>query len=124
MRCEPGFEAPLLALENCLHDMGLALRGQDAAGVERIAAELQAALGLAISHFAQEASQGPVPAPMRQRLALAGAQVAAQREALARATASLDRAIDVLIPRHVPDGLYSAAGGAERTRWPGAGMMA
>jgi hypothetical protein len=55
-----------------------------------------------------------VPAPLRHRLALAGGQVAAQREALARATASLDRAIDVLIPRHAPKSFYSAAGANER----------
>ena len=39
--------------------------------------------------------------------------MAAQRESLARATAALDRAIDVLLPR---DGalLYSAYGSADR----------
>ena len=51
---------------------------------------------------------------LRQRLALAGGQVAAQREALARATASLDRAIDVLIPNRAPAGLYSPAGSPTR----------
>jgi flagellar biosynthesis/type III secretory pathway chaperone len=40
--------------------------------------------------------------------------VAAQREALARATASLDRAIDVLMPRTAPASLYSAHGASER----------
>jgi hypothetical protein len=44
---------------------------------------------------------------------LAGGQVAAQREALARATASLDRAIDVLMPNERA-GLYSALGTAQR----------
>ena len=47
-------------------------------------------------------------------LAEAGGQVAAQREALARATASLDRAIDVLIPRSAPASLYSSHGASER----------
>jgi hypothetical protein len=50
---------------------------------------------------------------LRHRLASAGGEVAAQRESLARATAALDRAIDVLMPR---DGamLYSTFGGADR----------
>ena len=43
----------------------------------------------------------------------AGGTVAAQRESLARATAALDRAIDVLLPREAPV-LYGAQGGAER----------
>ena len=46
---------------------------------------------------------------LRRRLALAGAQVAAQRDALARATAALDRAIDVLMPSP-GTALYSAGG--------------
>jgi hypothetical protein len=68
----------------------------------------------AVEHFTRAARHGAVPAPLRHRLALAGGQVAAQREALARATASLDRAIDVLIPRHAPKSFYSAAGASER----------
>lgn len=55
-----------------------------------------------------------MPAPLRRRLARAGGQVAAQREALARATASLDRAIDVLIPSSASATLYSSHGASER----------
>ena len=40
-----------------------------------------------------------MPPALRRRLASASGQVAAQRESLARATAALDRAIDVLLPR-------------------------
>jgi hypothetical protein len=48
---------------------------------------------------------------MRRRLARASAQVASQRETLARATAALDRAIDVLMPESAPvGGLYGARG--------------
>jgi len=68
-----------------------------------------------------------VPQPLRQRLALAGGQVAAQREALARATASLDRAIDVLLPRAAAastNGLYSAYGSAERQSSQGGSLLA
>ena len=54
-----------------------------------------------------------MPPALRHRLASASGQVAAQRESLARATAALDRAIDVLLPGDgVP--LYSALGAAER----------
>ncbi len=67
--------------------------------VDRAAAELHRALAAAVDHFSRAARSGGVPPALRQRLALASGQVAAQREALARATASLDRAIDVLMPR-------------------------
>ena len=51
------------------------------------------------SQFSDAARDGPVPPALRKRLASASGQVAAQRESLARATAALDRAIDVLLPR-------------------------
>ena len=59
------------------------------------------------------ARRGPVPPALRHRLASTSGKVAAQRESLARATAALDRAIDVLMPR---DGaaLYSTLGATER----------
>ena len=46
----------------------------------------------------------------RLRLARVGAQVAHQRETLARATAALDRAVEVLMPATAPRTLYSAQG--------------
>jgi hypothetical protein len=54
-----------------------------------------------------------VPPALRNRLANTSGQVAAQRESLARATAALDRAIDVLIPRE-NNSLYSTLGGTDR----------
>jgi len=117
-------ESPLVALEQQLGALGLALHRQDADAVERVAAELHAALAAAVDHFARAARSGGVPPVLRQRLALAGGQVAAQREALARATASLDRAIDVLIPRLAPASLYSASGGAERNCAHGGSLLA
>lgn len=108
-------EAPLLAVESCLSALGLALHHQDAAAVDRVAAELHAALAAAVDHFSRAAHAGGVPRPLRQRLALAGGLVAAQREALARATASLDRAMDVLMPGpSAAARLYGQAGAAER----------
>ena len=106
-------------------DLGLALRQRDAAAVDRVASELHAALAAAVDHFAHAARHGGVPQVLRHRLAMAGGQVAAQREALARATASLDRAIEVLIPSAVDEQarLYGAGGSAARTHSRG-GLLA
>jgi hypothetical protein len=110
-------EQPLQRVEERLLELGLALRQRDAAAVDRVASELHAALAAAVDHFAHAAKHGGVPPVLRHRLALAGGQVAAQREALARATASLDRAMEVLIPAADSDGspLYGAAGQATRS---------
>ena len=109
----PELEARLSAVESRLTALGTALRSRDAAGIDRHASELHRALASAVSHFSDAARSGPLPPAFRNRLAQASGQVAAQRESLARATAALDRAIDVLLPR---DGalLYSAYGSADR----------
>ncbi len=107
-------ERPLQNVEEHLVALGLALHRQDADAVERIAAELHAALAEAVNDFGRAARSGGVPPSLRNRLARVGGQVAAQREALARATASLDRAIDVLIPRWQPANLYAAGGSSDR----------
>jgi hypothetical protein len=107
-------ERPLQIVEDHLVALGLALHRQDADAVDRIAAELHAALAEAVNDFGRAARSGGVPPILRSRLARVGGQVAAQREALARATASLDRAIDVLIPRWQPANLYSAGGNSDR----------
>jgi hypothetical protein len=109
----PELEAQLAAVETRLSALGNALRARDAASIDLHAAELHRALASAVSHFSDAARCGPLPPALRNRLASASGQVAAQRESLARATAALDRAIDVLLPR---DGLplYSAAGAADR----------
>lgn len=106
-------EAPLASVEDRLTALGAALCRNDGAAIEREAAELHRALASAVDHFTRAARDGGVPPVLRQRLAVAGGQVAAQREALARATASLDRAIDVLLPG-MPGSVYAAAGTAER----------
>ena len=117
-------EAPLKAVEDQLQALGLALHQQDVVAVDHAASCLHLALAAAMDHFSRAARSGGVPAPLRQRLALASGQVAAQREALARATASLDRAMDVLIPRMAPSALYSAAGSTERHSPAGGGLLA
>ena len=116
-------ELPLKAVENQLAALGTALHQQDVRAVDLAASELHLALAAAVDRFGRAARTGGVPAALRQRLALASGQVAAQREALARATASLDRAIDLLIPRAVPSALYSAAGGNQRQSRPGGGLL-
>jgi hypothetical protein len=117
-------ERPLKAVEDQLVALGLALHRQDVAAIDQAASELHRALAHAVDHFGRAARSGGVPQPLRLRLARASGQVAAQREALARATASLDRAIDVLIPRMAPANLYSAAGSNDRQSRPGGGLLA
>ena len=122
---ESALEAPLAAVENGLNALSMALHRQDAPAVERVAAELHTALAAAVDQFGRAAKSGGVPPSMRRRLALAGGQVAAQREALARATASLDRAIDVLLPRlPAQTALYSAGGSRARPTSQGGSLLA
>ena len=107
-------EKPLAALETRLAALGQALQDQDAEGIEAEASGLHAALIAAVEHFSRAARDGGVPPALRNRLALAGGQVAAQREALARATAALDRAIDVLLPPDASRAALYGARGSER----------
>jgi len=109
----PELEQKLEAVEGRLAALGDALRERDSAGIETHSTELHRALAQAIEHFTRAARSGAVPPALRMRLASASGQVAAQRESLARATAALDRAIDVLLPR---DGVtvYSGQGNPER----------
>jgi hypothetical protein len=106
-------ETPLAAVEARLASLGTALRDNDSAAIEAEAGELHRALASAIAQFGHAARQGGLPPPLRHRLALAGGQVAAQREALARATAALDRAIDVLLPG-MGSNVYAPSGAADR----------
>jgi hypothetical protein len=124
-------ERPVAAVEQQLAALGLALHRQDMTAVDQAAAALHLALAQAVDHFSRAARTGGAPMPLRRRLAMASGQVAAQREALARATASLDRAMDVLLP-HPAGGfglpgaarLYSSAGGAERLGSTGSSLLA
>jgi hypothetical protein len=111
-------ETPLGRVEDRLHELQAALRSEDPDALETAATGLHRALASAVDHFRLAARRGPVPQVMRQRLAVASAQVAAQRDALARATASLDRAIDVLLPSAA--GTYGAGGTASRHAHRGA----
>ena len=109
----PELETRLSEVETRLAALGNALRARDPVGIDLHAAELHRALASAVTQFSAAARAGPLPPALRHRLASASGQVAAQRESLARATAALDRAIDVLLPSDsLP--LYSALGSAER----------
>jgi hypothetical protein len=102
-------EGVLQRVEQQLDDLQAALGARDMRCIELHATELQRTLALAVERFVQAARQGGSPLPLRRRLALAGAQVAAQRDALARATAALDRAIEALMPS-AGSAVYSATG--------------
>lgn len=107
-------EDALNGVESRLAELGAALRARDASAIELQATELQRDLARAVEQFSRVARSGPIPPALRARLAIAGAGVASQREALARASAALDRAIDVLLPRNGHT-LYSNAGGNDRS---------
>ena len=111
-------EPLLAAIESRLGELAGAMRADDLNQIEASATALHRALAHAAGHFARAANHGGVPAPLRRRFAAAGAQVAAQRESLARATAALDRAMDALMPGMGtrPASVYSAHGSATHER--------
>lgn len=109
----PELEQTLAAVESRLVALGDALRARDTAAIETHADELHRALAVAVEAFRHASRGGRVPPALRSRLASASGLVAAQRESLARATAALDRAIDVLLPRDAAT-LYAAHGGPDR----------
>ena len=115
----PVLESSLADVESRLGALGAALRARDAAAIDLHAVELHQALAVAVEQFSKAARSGPVPPALRSRLASASGQVAAQRESLARATAALDRAIDVLLPRDSAS-LYSSWGATDRSLLGGA----
>lgn len=108
---ERQLEPVVQAVETRLQALGQALLQRDSAAVEQCASDLHRALTEAVEAFRRAAHTGPITPALRQRLMSATGQVAAQRESLARATAALDRAMDVLLPRS-PEAVYSAQGAA------------
>ncbi|HET9823158.1 MAG TPA: hypothetical protein VFQ16_15155, partial [Burkholderiaceae bacterium] len=110
-----GLDGLVTRIEERLDALGAAVRDGDARAIEAHAQELHRALAAAVTRFTQAARvPGGVPFALRQRLARAGGLVAAQRESLARATAALDRAIDVLMPEQAASACYGAHGGRTR----------
>jgi hypothetical protein len=109
-------EAPvaktLTRLDEQLAGLSLALQSRDAQALQSAADQLTAALEAAAPALRDPGTLTPA---LRRQLAYAVGRVAAHREALARATASVDRAIQVLLPASVAGSpTYSAHGYAER----------
>ena len=112
---------PLVAkVEQGLAALNGALRARDPLGIEQSAVAMQGALGEAVQGCVLAARQGALPEGLRVRLANSSAQLARQRETLSRATAALDRAIDVLMPdAQAAHRTYRANGLADPLRRPG-----
>jgi hypothetical protein len=122
-------EAWLQRFEQALHALALALPMRDPQQLDEATKALHAALATAGPAWAPTtrangAAARPgalttppkmaVPATVQHRLAVGRAQVAAQREAVARATASADAALKLFFPeRLVAAPLYGALGAPE-----------
>jgi hypothetical protein len=97
-RLTADLEAALNAVESRLAELADALKRHDADATESASTALHRALILAVDRSTQSARNGGMPPALRRRLAMAGGQVAALREAIARATVSLDKSIEILLP--------------------------
>lgn len=104
-------------LETVITDVELRLAGlarslleRDGGAIDSAATALQQSLTRALDTVRRAAHQGGVPPALRHRLVVVSGQVATQRNTLARATAALDRAIEVLLPREAAG--YTAHGAA------------
>jgi hypothetical protein len=108
-------EAALAAVELAIGALGHSLAGQDIAAVESASTSLHDAMRAAMTRFAQVARRGALPVALRTRFALANGQIAAQRDALIRATARVEQNLEILIPRPMAEtSVYSAAGASQR----------
>ena len=87
----------------------------DIAAVETASTALHEAMRAAMNQFAQVARGGRMPAELRTRFALANATIAAQREALIRASTLVEQNLEILIPRPMAEtSVYSASGASQR----------
>lgn len=110
MHATADLEDAVELVEQRLGALADSLRQRNPLATEADANGLQQALASAVERFAQATRDGTLSDSTRLRLARVGAQVAHQRETLARATAALDRAVEVLMPATAPRTLYSAQG--------------
>ena len=99
-------------IEDRLQRLSAALRGTDAVAIEEATLALRQVLGQAMSDLRPAIKGSGISATLRNRILLADAEVAAQREAVARAAAALDRAVNLLMPSQAP--AYDANGSAQR----------
>ena len=108
-------EVSLAAVELAIATLGHTLTLQDIAAVEAASTALHEAMRAAMAQFAQVAKRGTMPAALRTRFALANGQIAAQREALIRATSLVEQNLEILIPRPMAEtSVYSASGASQR----------
>lgn len=110
-------ESTLGAVERCLADLADSLKRHDADATEAASAALHRALSAAMERASHAARHGGMPPTLRRRLAIAGGQVAALREAIARATTSLDKSIEILLPGAAQSSAQAPVYGAQGNPW-------
>jgi hypothetical protein len=104
-------------LDEHLGALSSALQGRDAQALQAAADQLVTALDEIAPALREPGALSPA---QRRQLAYAVGRIAAHREALARATASVDRAIEILLPGPpAVSATYSASGYSERARGQG-----
>lgn len=101
----------LAAIELQLLALTGSLQARDAQGVEASAQRLATAVEASAPLLR---AAGALPPGTNDRITQAMGRVTAQREALARATASVERAMAVLWPAGSDPAVYSASGYAQR----------
>ena len=108
-------EVSLAAVELAIATLGQTLTQHDITAVEAASTALHDAMRAAMSQFAQAARRGNMPVALRSRFAIASGQIAAQREALIRATSLVQQNLEILIPRPMAEtSVYSANGASQR----------
>ena len=108
-------EVSLSSVEQAIATLGQTLAQRDIAAVEAASTSLHEAMRAAMTQFAQVARGGKMPVSLRTRFALANAQIAAQRDALIRATSLVEQNLEILIPRPMAEtSVYSASGASQR----------
>jgi len=108
-------ETSLAAVELAIAALGDTLAHPDIAAVEAASTALHDAMRAAMNQFAQAARGGRMPAELRHRFALANARIAAQREALIRASSLVEQNLEILLPKPMAQtSVYSANGASQR----------
>jgi hypothetical protein len=108
-------EVSLAAVELAIATLGHTLTQRDIAAVEAASTALHDTMRAAMTQFAHVARRGTMPMALRTRFAIANGQIAAQREALYRATALVEQNLEILIPRPMAEtSVYSASGASQR----------
>jgi phospholipase/lecithinase/hemolysin len=108
-------EVSLAAVELAIATLGHTLSQPDIAAIETASTALHEAMRAAMNEFAKVARRGAMPVALRNRFAMANGQIAAQREALFRATSMVEQNLEILIPRPMAEtSVYSASGANQR----------